>query len=59
MDVEKDFILTKKFTTNGRDVWELVSCFLEPSCELKNTKTGESVEFAVTSLVAETFKERR
>ena len=53
---EEDFGLTNKFTTNGKDVWELVSCCFEPSCELRNIKIGETVEFATTSLMAKDFE---
>lgn len=43
------------FTTNGEDVWELMSFALQPSCLMKNLKTGAEEGFAMGGLTAQKF----
>ena len=43
------------FTTNGKDVWELGTFIMEPSCELKNLKTGNVESFGMGGLTAQRF----
>ena len=52
---EKDLALTRKFTTNGKDVWEMVSYTFNPSCVLENIESGETVEFTVGCLMSKKF----
>ncbi len=44
------------FTTDGKDVWELESYYIAPSCTLRNLRTGEKQNFGIGGLTAETFK---
>ena len=44
------------YTTNGKDVWKMVSYFLVPSCTLKNLETGQEQTFGMGALTAESFK---
>jgi hypothetical protein len=44
------------FTNDGNNVWSLESCFLEPSCVLKNIITGEETRFGINSLEAKRFR---
>ena len=43
------------FTTNGKDVWELGTFCLSPTCELKNLKTGNIESFGMEGLTAQRF----
>ena len=44
------------FTTNGKDVWELESYYLVPSCTMVNLKTGDRMNFGMGALTAASFK---
>jgi len=43
------------FTTDGKDVWKLVSCCMTPSCTLENLQTGAKETFGMGGLTAGTF----
>jgi hypothetical protein len=44
------------FTTNGKDIWRLVSWFREPSCTLENMDKKTQVEtFGMNGLTAQNF----
>lgn len=44
------------FTTNGLDAWKMESCYLMPSCTIKNLETGEVMNFGMGGLTAQNFK---
>ena len=43
------------FTTDGNDIWELMHYAMQPSCSMKNLKTGEVESFAMGGITAEGF----
>lgn len=44
------------FTTNGKDIWHLVSYFREPSCTLEKMNDTSQVEtFGLNGLTAQNF----
>ena len=52
----KDLELPGFYTTDGTDIWEMVGYFMQPSCTLRNLKTGKEEMFAMGALTAETFQ---
>ena len=43
------------FTTDGHDVWRVVSCCEHPTITLKNIETGQEKGGAVGSLIVQDF----
>ena len=51
-----DLEVNAYFTTNGKDVWKLVSYFSEPSCRLANMDDMAIIEeFGILSRAAQRF----
>lgn len=44
------------FTTDGKDVWELESCFQTPSCTMVNLKTDARTTFGSGGITFESFR---
>jgi len=51
----KDIEVGAFFTTNGKDIWKLVSYFVGPSCKLKNVETGKEEHFGIEGFTAKQF----
>lgn len=43
------------FTTDGTDIWEKVFYCMQPSCQLRNLKTGDTEDFGMGGLTAQKF----
>ncbi len=56
MDINDIGDLPVFFTTDGKDIWTLESYFNEPSCTLKNLRTGALDEFGLSSLAALSYR---
>ena len=50
-----DFELGEFFTTDGKDIWELIAYCKSPSCTMKNLKTGDKESFGINGFTAGTF----
>ncbi len=52
----KDFELGGFFTTDGADIWKMVSYCMEPTCTLKNVgNPSESQTFGMDGVTARSF----
>lgn len=52
---QRDLGVNAFFTTDGTDVWELLYFCLQPTCRLRNLKTGVEESFGMGGLTAESF----
>lgn len=45
----------KFFTTNGKDIWQMISACKEPTAMLRNLQTGEEIDGAIGCLNFQDF----